>query len=102
MLLYLSRQAGRSPEKVWADYGYHGAEFQQELKEEGVNLEIVKRRDGKLFSVEAKRWIVERTFAWLGKCRRLSKDYELITTSSLSMIYLAMSRLVVRRIACLV
>jgi len=42
--------------------------------------------------LEARRWIVERTLAWLGKNRRLSKDYELITTSSLSMIYLAMVR----------
>jgi len=101
VLLYLSKQAGRCPKKVWADSGYHGVEFQQELREEGVDLEIVKRRDCKLFQVEAKRWIVERTFAWLGKCRRLSKDYELITSSGLSMIYLAMSRLVVRRISCL-
>jgi putative transposase len=102
VLLYLSKRVSRCPEKVWADYGYHGVEFQQEIKSQGVNLEIVKRRDCKLFRLEAKRWIVERTFAWLGKCRRLSKDYELITSSSLSMIYLAMSRLVVRRIACLV
>jgi len=101
VLLYLCKQAGRCPEKVWADYGYHGVEFQAEVKEQGVNLEIVKRRDCKVFQLEAKWWIVERTFAWLGKCRRLSKDYELITTSGLSMIYLAMSRLVVRRIACL-
>ena len=45
------------------------------------------------------RWIVERTFAWLGKCRCLSKDYELMTKSSLSMLYLGMIRLVLRRIA---
>ena len=102
VLLYLSKRVGRCPEKVWADYGYHGVEFRQEIGEEGVDLEIVKRRDCKLFLVEAKRWIVERTFAWLGKCRRLSKDYELITSSGLSMIYLEMSRLVVRRIACLI
>ena len=64
----------------------------------GVDLETVKRREQKGFVLEARRWIVERTFAWLGKNRRLSKDYELITTSSLSMIYLAMVRLMLRRI----
>lgn len=102
VLLYQCSRNNRCPRKIFADYGYHGVEFQNELGAQGFDLEIVKRRDGKNFQLEAKRWVVERTFAWLGKCRRLSKDYELITSSSLSMIYLAMSRLVVKRIACLV
>ena len=68
------------------------------MKYYGVDLETVKSRGQKNFVLEARRWIVERTFAWLGKNRRLSKDYELITTSSLSMIYLAMVRLMLRRI----
>jgi putative transposase len=50
------------------------------------------------FRVLAKRWIVERTFAWLGQNRRLSKDYERLCTSSEAMIYASMSRLLVRRL----
>lgn len=49
--------------------------------------------------LEAKRWIVEGTFALLGKCRRLSKDYEVMTKSNLSMLYLRMISLELRRIA---
>lgn len=102
VLLYYCKQMGSCPKKVFADQGYEGKDFNLEIKSYGVNLEIVKRRENRGFAVEAKRWIVERTFAWLGKCRRLSKDYELIGTSSLSMIYLAMTRLIARRIACLI
>ena len=42
---------------------------------------------------EPKRWVVERTFAWLGRCRRLSKDYELIANTSLNMVYLGMIKI---------
>ena len=90
---------GNYPKKIFADQGYSGKEFQLQIRKYGVDLQTVKRRDKPGFMLEARRWIVERTFAWLGKCRRLSKDYELITKSSLSMIYLGMIRLVLRRIA---
>jgi transposase len=73
-----------------------------QIEEYGVDLEIVKGREKKEFVLKAKRWIVERTFAWFGKCWQLSKDYESIITSSLSMLYLAMIRLVVRRIASII
>ncbi len=99
-LLYLNN--GKYPNKVFADQGYAGQEFKDDMRHFGVDLETVKRRDRSGFVLEARRWIVERTFAWLGKSRRLSKDYELITTSSLSMLYLSMVRLMLRRIACLV
>ena len=65
------------------------------IKDEKAFKETINQKG---FVLEARRWIVERTLAWLGKNRRLSKDYELITTSSLSMIYLAMVRLMLRRI----
>jgi transposase len=68
----------------------------------GVEVETVKRRETKGFIVEAKRWIVERTFAWFGKFRRLSKDYELVTLTSLSMMYLVMVRLMCKRISQIV
>jgi putative transposase len=90
--------SGKYPNKIFADRGYRGTAFREKMKHYGVDLETVKKRNQKGFVLEARRWIVERTLAWLGKNRRLSKDYELITTSSLSMIYLAMVRLMLRRI----
>lgn len=98
-LLFFQRdQQEPVPLKIFADQGYRGIDFKTELAAQGVDLEPVARSPGKGFVLQAKRWIVERTFAWLGKCRRLSKDYELITRSSLSMLYLAMIRLMLRRI----
>lgn len=65
----------------------------------GWRMEIVERPQGqKGFSVLPKRWIVERTFAWFGKHRRLSKDYEEHPESSLAWIQLAMIRLMVMRL----
>ena len=63
-------------------------------------LEIVKRCDAAQgFVVRPKRWIVERTFGWLGRCRRLAKDFEGLTRTHLAFIQLAMIRLLLRRIA---
>lgn len=65
----------------------------------GWKLEIVSREPGtKGFTVLPKRWVVERTFAWLGRNRRLSKDYERLTTTSEAWIHLAMIRLMLRRL----
>jgi len=89
------------PKKVYADLGYNGEDMKLRLLNYGIELETVGRRDKKTFIVEPKRWIVERTFAWLGKFRRHSKDYELITSTSIVMIYLAMSRLMVARLSVL-
>ena len=76
--------------KIWADGGYRGQLISwcwQELK---TVLEIVSPPpDQKGFTVLPRRWVVERTFAWLGKYRRLSKDYEESVCSSEGMIYLA-------------
>ena len=64
-----------------------------------IALEIVKRSDTtEGFEVLPKRWIVERTFAWLGRCRRLRKDYEGTTTSSEAFVKLAMIHLMTRRL----
>ena len=89
------------PKKVYADLGYSGEDMKLRLLNYGVELETVGRRAKKTFIVEPKRWIVERTFAWLGKFRRHSKDYELITSTSTAMVYLAMSRLMVARLSVL-
>jgi putative transposase len=86
---------------VWADGGYAGPKLGDWVKEfcHWV-LEIVKRSDDvKGFVVLPKRWIVERTFGWLNRSRRLSKDYERLTTTSEAWVYVAMTRLMVRRLA---
>ena len=86
--------------KIWADGGYAG-KLVDWAKEMGQwALEIVKRSDPAVgFEVLPHRWIVERTFAWLGRFRRLSKDYEVLIETSEAMIRIAMIRLMVRRLA---
>ena len=72
--------------KLYADGGYQGAQFQNALGAilKRVNVEIVKRSDqAPRFVVLPKRWIVERTFAWLGRCRRLAKDWECFNRKAL-------------------
>jgi putative transposase len=88
-------------ETIWADGSYAGSLVWWVVSTFLVlHLVIVKRSDTiKGFVVQPKRWLVERTFAWLGRFRRLSLDYEFQTDSSQAMIYLAMSRLMLRRLA---
>lgn len=86
---------------VYADGGYAGALVQWVRKTfwgQGTHLQIVPRL-GSGFRVLAKRWIVERTFAWLGTYRRLSKDYEVKPTHAEAFIYAASTRLMLRRLA---
>jgi putative transposase len=88
---------------IWADGGYAGqlVEWVRSLRKWGkLRLEIVKRSDDMAgFVVLPKRWIVERTFAWLYRCRRLSKDYEYLTSTSEAMVQVAMIHLMLRRLA---
>jgi len=93
-----SRGRFRRLKLIWADGGYAG-EFVRVAKQTfGRVIELVQRKATATFEVLPKRWIVERTFAWLGKYRRLSKDYETVTDSSLSMIYVAMINLMLHRL----
>ena len=86
--------------KIWADGGYAGQLVEWTARTGGWLLEIVKRTDTiAQFVVLPKRWIVARTFGWLGRYRRLSKDYELTIPSSESMIYIAMINLMLHRLA---
>ena len=62
-------------------------------------LEVVKKPEGKGFQVIPQRWVVERTFAWLGGYRRLSKDYEVLATTSETFIYMAMCDIMTKRLA---
>lgn len=85
--------------KIWVDGGYRGAILEWVRSKFRYCLEVVLRSDDvKGFVVLPKRWIVERTFAWLNNHRRLSKDYERFTKTSETMIQLAMIRLMLRRL----
>lgn len=88
-------------EVIWVDQGYSGENFArvvQQLLGEKVRVEVIERTS-KTFERLPKRWIVERTFGWLNRFRRLSKDYELYTEVSEAMIYGSLIRLMVRRLA---
>ena len=88
-------------ERLIADGAYSGTETAAAAKRDGkVSLEVVRRSDtAKGFVVVTKRWIVERTFGWLGRCRRLAKDFENLTRTQIAFVQLAMIRLMTRRIA---
>ncbi len=87
--------------KIWVDGAYSGEEFARWCKERGGwEIEVVER-DKKVsgFKVVPKRWIVERTFAWISRNRRLAKDYERRVQTSETLIEIAMIRLLLRRLA---
>jgi len=86
--------------KIWADAGYSGS-FEEWVKEfTGWTVDIVRRSDAvKGFRVLPLRWIVERTFGWLNRYRRLSKDYETLPRTSECMIYIPMINLMLHRLA---
>lgn len=85
---------------VWADRAYTGRLIDWVRCHCPWALQIVPpRRSGRGFAVEPKRWIIERTFAWLDRYRRFTKDYEYLPDSSESMVYAAMTHLMLRRLA---
>ena len=86
---------------VFADGGYAGDKLKQALKGKGNwTIEIVRRCDNqKGFKVLPRRWVVERTFAWLGRCRRLAKDFEATIESATAWTLIAHIRILIRRLA---
>ena len=100
--LVLRRAQGRFPRlrRIWADQGYkaHLIDWAQDVG--GWVVEIVaKPKEQRGFAVLPRRWVVERTFAWLGRCRRLSKDYEALPATHEIWVHLSMTQLMLRRLA---
>jgi len=94
------RGSARKLRLIWVDGGYTARLFTWVTERFAFCLQQVLRAgEQKGFCVLPRRWMVERTFAWLSNCRRLSKDYELLTQTSEALIYIAMTRLMLRRLA---
>jgi putative transposase len=93
-------------QKIWADGSYRGEELEQwiwDLRQgrgrRKIHLEIVSKSPTGRFVVLPRRWVVERTFAWLGRSRRLSKDYEALRETSHTLVLIAMIHLMAKRLA---
>ncbi len=85
---------------IWVDGTYRGTLLDWAATRIKAVLQPILRTDNiKGFVVLPKRWVVERTFSWLGQSRRLSKDYEYLPQSNEAMIYIAMTRIMLRRLA---
>jgi transposase len=99
-LLHRTRRLFPFVELIYADGGYRGPKMAATVARTGAwRLEIVKRNDLPRFEVLPKRWIVERTLAWISRCRRLARDFERHLRSVVAFVRLAMIRLMLRRLA---
>jgi transposase len=104
ILVWKTRHRGTSTSRlvrIWADAGYQGQAFMEWVMDRfRYVLEVIKRSDDLPgFKVVPKRWIVERTFGWLLWSRRLNKDYEILPRTAEAFVYVAMIRLMIRRLA---
>lgn len=98
-VLRLARRSFPFIERIFADAGYQGPKMAKLVAKTGQwLLEIVKRSDAHRFIVLHKRWIVERTFAWISRNRRLARDYERYARTVAAFIRLAMIRIMLRRL----
>jgi putative transposase len=97
----LSQLAGscKKLRRIWVDGGYRGPLVQWVAQHFRFCLQLVLRTDAQAFVILPRRWVVERTFAWFGFNRRLARDYERLTETSETMIYLTMTRLMLRRLS---
>jgi transposase len=100
MLLLRARRLFPFIERIFADGGYAGKKMARVVWRTGSwKLEIVKRSNAAGFEVLPKRWIVERTFAWISRNRRLARDFERYAATAAAFIRLAMIRIMLRRLA---
>jgi transposase len=99
-LLRRTRRLFPFVERIFADAGYQGEKTAEAAAKTGAwTPEIVKRCDLHRFVVLSKRWIVERTFAWISRNRRLARDFERHVRKAAAFVRLAMIRLMLRRLA---
>ena len=84
-------------EKIWVDQAYMGYKLKNRCREQWIDLEVVKRKE-EGFKILPHRWIVERTFGWMSRYRRLSKDYEGLGKTSENWMYISMIRLMLKRV----
>jgi transposase len=99
-ILLLATLFGMYPflKKLFADGGYQGAEFQKALAKIMPHIEIERADHAKGFMVLPLRWVIERTIAWLNRCRRLAKDWENLNRKALAFLRLASIRLMLRKL----
>ncbi len=120
-MLECSKESLLTLKKIWADMGYLGQALKEKVNTYGIDLEIVKRPRKyfyvpkevtdinsyleklghpipQSFTLLPKRWIVERTFAWIGRYRRMSKDYEFLTHTQETFIKLAMAITMIKKL----
>jgi putative transposase len=98
-LLPAAKAVAPTLQHVWVDGGYSGEWSEWAAEEQGVRVEVVRRPAGlRGFVVQARRWVVERSLAWYGRNRRLSRDFELYETTSEALLYLASCRMLLRRL----
>ena len=101
--LVLDRIRGRFPwlELVWADAGYDAWQVKEAVARLPVlHMEIVRRSDDqKGFKVQPRRWVIERTFSWFGRNRRLAKDYENLADTLAAFVAVASIRIALKRLA---
>ncbi len=96
---WFARSPRRRVKHIWADGGYTGSLVAWARRAWRCTIEIVKRTDAHTFRVLPRRWVVERTFGWLGRYRRLNRDYERLAQTGETMVYIAMIRLMLARLA---
>ena len=101
--LVLARVRARFPwlDLVWADAGYDARQVKAAVADSPVlAMQIVRRAEGtKGFTVQPRRWVVEQTFSWFGRNRRLAKDYENLAATLASFVILAAIRIALNRLA---
>jgi len=99
-LLAMGAEAAPELELVFGDSHYGGPLAEWSERELGIRIEVVKRPEGQTgFAVVPRRWAVERSIAWHGRCRRLAKDYEHAEEYAESWVYLASIQRLLRRLA---
>jgi putative transposase len=96
---YYAQAPRRRVKHVWADGGYAGTLVAWARQCWRCTVEIVKRTEAHVFKVLPRRWVVERTFGWLGRYRRLNRDYERQAETGQTMVHVAMIRLMLARLA---